>query len=108
LLHPSLHEEGGTAVAEALVMGTPVICLRHGGPKELLDQWPTSPSAAIEPGWPDATARAFAAAIDRFLADPPPMPARPNRPRDSFVDRILDAYDRAAVLGKRQDTHPSR
>jgi glycosyltransferase involved in cell wall biosynthesis len=107
LLHPSLHEEGGTAVAEALVMGTPVICLRHGGPEELVNQWPTSPSVSIEPGWPDATARAFAAAIDRFLADPTPVSASPNRPRDSFVDRLLDAYDRAAALGGRQGAHPS-
>jgi glycosyltransferase involved in cell wall biosynthesis len=106
LLHPSLHEEGGTAVAEALTMGTPVICLRHGGPNELLGQWPASPSTAVEPSWPDATARAFAAAIDRFLADPPPVPARPSRPRESFDDVLLQAYERAAALGKRHGRSP--
>jgi glycosyltransferase involved in cell wall biosynthesis len=106
LLHPSLHEEGGTAVAEALAIGTPVICLRHGGPGELLDQWPSSPSVAIEPSWPDATARAFAAAIDRYLADPPPMLAHPSRPRDSFDEILLGAYERAAALGKRPGSSP--
>ncbi len=32
LLHPALHEEAGLCVAEALALGTPVVCLDHGGP----------------------------------------------------------------------------
>jgi glycosyltransferase involved in cell wall biosynthesis len=101
LLHPSLHEESPIAVAEALAMGTPLVCLDHGGPAELIRQWPASPSAAIAPGWPDATARALAAAVDRFLAASPPVPAVPIMPKDSFGDRMLEAYERAAMIGGR-------
>jgi glycosyltransferase involved in cell wall biosynthesis len=101
LLHPSLHEESPIAVAEALTMGTPLVCLDHGGTAELIRQWPASPSAAITPGWPDATARALAAAVDRFLAASPPVPPVPITPKDSFGDRILEAYERAAAIGRR-------
>jgi glycosyltransferase involved in cell wall biosynthesis len=101
LLHPSLHEESPIAVAEALTMGTPLVCLDHGGPAELIRQWPGSPSVAVSPGWPDATARALAHAVDRFLADPPPVPPVPAAPKDSFGDRILEAYQRAVALGSR-------
>jgi glycosyltransferase involved in cell wall biosynthesis len=101
LLHPSLHEESPIAVAEALTMGTPLVCLDHGGPAELIRQWPGSPSVAVSPGWPDATARALAHAVDRFLADPPPVPPVPAAPKDSFGDRILEAYERAVALGSR-------
>jgi glycosyltransferase involved in cell wall biosynthesis len=97
LLHPALHEEASFAISEALMMGTPVVCLDHGGPVELIREWPASPSATVAPGRPDATARAFAVAIDKFLADPPPMPAAPIPPQDSFEDRILDAYGRAVA-----------
>jgi glycosyltransferase involved in cell wall biosynthesis len=99
LLHPSFHEEGGTAVAEALAIGTPVICLRRGGPEELIGQWPTTSSVAVEPGWPEATARALAAAIDRFVTDPPDVLASARKPEDSFQERLLEAYDRAVELG---------
>jgi glycosyltransferase involved in cell wall biosynthesis len=98
LLHPGLHEESPIAVAEALSMGTPVVCLDHGGPTELIRQWPESPSAAIPPGSPTATARALAEAVDLFLAHPPPVPPIPIAPKDSFGDRILEAYERAAAL----------
>ncbi len=97
LLHPALHEEASLAVGEALMMGTPVVCLNHGGPVELIREWPASPSARVAPGWPDPTARAFAAAIDKFLDNPPPVPAVPVGPLDSFDDRILDAYERAVA-----------
>jgi glycosyltransferase involved in cell wall biosynthesis len=99
VLHPSLHEESGFAVAETLAMGTPLVCLRHGGPAELVRQWHQSPSITVTPAWPDATARSMAAAIDRFLAHPPPVPASPYAPRDRFEDRILDAYEQAVTMG---------
>jgi glycosyltransferase involved in cell wall biosynthesis len=102
LLHPSLQEEGGTAVAEALAMGTPVICLRRGGPLELTRQWPTSSSAMISPGWPETTARALAASIDRFLTQPPEVMRFPRGPRDSFDVRLFEIYDWAAALRKRR------
>ena len=98
VLHPALHEEGGIAVAETLALGTPLVCLEHGGPAELVRQWQESPSITVIPGWPDATARALAAAVDRLLAHPPPVSLSPRAPRDSFEDRILEAYERAAAM----------
>jgi len=97
LLHPALHEEASFAIGEALMMGTPVVCLDHGGPVELLREWPASPSAKVTPGRPDPTARAFALAIDRFLDDPPAIPGSPIPPQDRFGDCILDAYARAVA-----------
>jgi glycosyltransferase involved in cell wall biosynthesis len=104
LLHPSFHEEGGTAVAEALTMGTPVVCLERGGPLELVRQWPQAMAVTVRPSWPEATARALAAGVDRFLAHPPPIPISPGMPRDSFADCLLEAYERAAELGRRAAT----
>jgi hypothetical protein len=39
VLHPALHDESPIAVAEALTLGTPLVCLDHGGPAELVRQW---------------------------------------------------------------------
>jgi glycosyltransferase involved in cell wall biosynthesis len=99
VLHPALHEEGGIAVAETLAMGTPLVCLGHGGPAELVRQWHQSPSITVTPALPDATARALAAAVNRFLAHPPPVSASPRAARDRFEDRILDAYEQAVTMG---------
>jgi glycosyltransferase involved in cell wall biosynthesis len=99
VLHPALHEEAGIAVAETLAMGTPLVCLEHGGPPELVQQWRQSPSTTVIPRWPNATARALAAAVDHFLAQPPPVPVSPSAPRDCFEDRILDAYEQATATG---------
>ncbi len=35
LLFPSIHDEGGFVVAEALAAGLPVVCLHRGGPPEI-------------------------------------------------------------------------
>jgi glycosyltransferase involved in cell wall biosynthesis len=35
LLFPSIHDEGGFVVAEALAVGLPVVCLARGGPPEI-------------------------------------------------------------------------
>jgi glycosyltransferase involved in cell wall biosynthesis len=95
LLHPALHEEAGVAVAEALTMGTPVVALAHGGPVELVGQWPASPAALVPPSWPEATARRLGAAVDRFLAAPPPVPPVPAPPKDQLAERVLEAYELA-------------
>ena len=95
LVHPSLHDDAPLSVAEALSLGTPVICLDHGGPAEVVRHWPTSPSRRIPPAGPTDTARRIAEAIDGFLADPPPLLSAPVRPDVSFADSLLAAYEQA-------------
>lgn len=95
LLHPALHDESPLTVAEALSLGTPVVCLAHGGPRELVGRWPTSPSATVPPSRPEATARGLAAAVDRFLDDPPPVPLAPLAPTPTFVQTLEEAYQQA-------------
>ena len=95
LLHPALHEEAGLCIAEALILGTPVVCLDHGGPAEVVSQWPSSLSLLVSPDKEDATARSLAAAIDRFLADPPPAFPRLQPPAMSFHEELLSAYESA-------------
>ena len=95
LIHPALHEEAGLCVAEALAVGTPVVCLNRGGPPAILREWPDTRSVAVEPADASSTARAMAAAVDDFLADPPEVRQSPLRPRRSFEEELLQAYDRA-------------
>jgi glycosyltransferase involved in cell wall biosynthesis len=104
LVHPSLHEEAGLCIAEALSLGTPVVCLDHGGPAELVRCWPDAASARIPPTTPEETARKLAAAVDAFLATPAPIPDRPSDGMTSFRERLLWAYDtaveRRGVVGR--------
>jgi glycosyltransferase involved in cell wall biosynthesis len=108
LLHPALHEEAGLCVAEALTFGTPVVSLDHGGPAELVRQWPESPAALIRPEKEDATARSLAGAIDRFLAAAPLTLRRPQHPRLSFQDELLSAYEAAVSKFGPRDVGSSR
>lgn len=96
LVHPSLHEEAGLCIAEALSLGTPVVCLDHGGPTELIRHWPDMPSVAILPTTAEETARRMAEAVDGFLASPPPIRERPSGRTTLFRDRILWAYEIAS------------
>ena len=95
LIHPALHEEAGLCIAEALTLGTPVVVLDHGGPSQIVGQWRGTPSALVSPRGPDATARSMAAAIDTFLADPPPIAHGSVRGRTSFEGEVLAAYELA-------------
>jgi glycosyltransferase involved in cell wall biosynthesis len=96
LLHPSFHDDAPLCVAEALTLGTPVVCLDHGGPAEVVQQWPMSPARLVAPAQAETTARQMAQAIDAFLADPPPVVAEPVRPAISFADAVSEAYEQAA------------
>ncbi len=69
LLLPSFHDEASFAIAEALSLGLPVVCLDHGGPGAVVRLWPQAPAAAIPPGKPDATARLLAKHVELFLAN---------------------------------------
>jgi glycosyltransferase involved in cell wall biosynthesis len=95
LLHPALHEQAGLSVAEALVLGTPVVCLDHGGPAELVRWWPTGHVALIPPSNPESTASRLAAAVDAFLDEAPDSPKLPLAPVASFESTLLDMYDEA-------------
>jgi glycosyltransferase involved in cell wall biosynthesis len=94
-LHPAFHDEAGLAVAEALSLGTPVVCLDRGGPPELLRYWPDAHAATIAPHSPTKTARAIAASIDQFLLDPPPVWSTPHSAVTSFDQELLAAYQTA-------------
>lgn len=95
ILHPALHDDSPLAVAEALSLGTPVVALAHGGPRELVKHWPDSPAALVEPDSPERTARAMARAVDDFLAHPPATRTTALRPRVTFAEALLRAYDRS-------------
>lgn len=96
LLHPSFHDDAPLCVAEALSLGTPVVCLDYGGPAEVVRQWPRSPARLVAPAGAETTARQMAEAIDGFLADPPPVVAEPIRPAVCFADALMNAYNQAA------------
>lgn len=66
MLFPSLHEEGGWAVAEAIAAGLPVIAFEGGGPAAL-------GATTIPPGWPGDTARRLAQAARLAVDAPSPM-----------------------------------
>jgi glycosyltransferase involved in cell wall biosynthesis len=97
MLHPALHDESPLSVAEALSLGTPVVALDHGGPRQIVRQWPGSPATLVAAGRPSATARELAAAVDAFLAAPPPVPTTPTRPARSFADELAHAYELAVA-----------
>lgn len=74
VLFAGIHEDGGCALCEAMLLGAPVVVLAHGGPKEIVERWGTDPDRAllVEPaGGPAATAAALGAALARLLARPP-------------------------------------
>ena len=105
-LHTAFHDEAGLAVAEALSLGTPVVCLDRGGPSELLRYWPGAHAAVISTQSPDNTARAIAASIDRFLFDAPPVPPTSRRPETSFDEQLLAAYQTA--FARRDEPRPAK
>jgi glycosyltransferase involved in cell wall biosynthesis len=107
LLYPALHEEASWSTAEALALGTPVVCLAHGGPAGLTRLWPESQTELVKPSTPRKTARKLAVAADRFLDAAPPVPATPLAPSVSFDDSLLAAYE-AAVEGRTLTVVPSQ
>jgi glycosyltransferase involved in cell wall biosynthesis len=96
LVHPSFHDDAPLCFAEALSLGTPVVCLDHGGPAELVRRWSASPVRLVASASAKATARRLSEVIDGFLAIPPPVRSRSVPSDSSFADAVLDAYERAA------------
>jgi glycosyltransferase involved in cell wall biosynthesis len=104
LIHPALHEEAGLCVAEALALGTPVVCLDRGGPAELLREWRGGKGAAVPPRGPVSTARAMADAIDRFLAARPVETTSVTTAVEQFSAEILAAYEYASASAAARST----
>lgn len=96
LFHPSLHDESPLTVAEALGLGTPVVCLDWGGPAVLTSLWPSTPSTLVAPTTPDDTARRLAAAIDDHLTHPPEVLSTWRQSIINLGTELLSAYERAA------------
>jgi glycosyltransferase involved in cell wall biosynthesis len=105
LIHPALHEEAGLCVAEALSLGTPVVCLDRGGPPALLAEWPETRSEAVRPAGATPTAQALAVAVDKLLAEPPEIRRAALPPRRSFEGELLAAYDRAVATAPARRQH---
>jgi glycosyltransferase involved in cell wall biosynthesis len=94
-----LREEGGLALAEAMLIGAPVIVLGHGGAR-LLAESNTDPSrvAIIESGTADDTARRMGAAMARLSAVPPAATG-PYLDQASTIAAIQCALEDAAGSG---------
>ena len=99
LLVPSREEPFGRTIAEAMVVGTPVIATSVGGPAELIEDRVTGILAP-----PDAPAQ-WAQAIDALLANPDAAQAMARRARDVAIgrfdhrlhaSRMLEIFERAS------------
>lgn len=104
LVYPSFHDDAPLCFAEALSLGTPMVCPGHGGPAELVRRWPASPVRLVASASAKATARRLAEVIDGFLATPPPVRSRTVPSDSSFADAVLDAYEQRAA----RRAHPGR
>jgi glycosyltransferase involved in cell wall biosynthesis len=95
VVHPALHDDSPLGVAETLSLGTPLVCLDHGGPAELARHWSDSPARLIRPGSLGSTVASLASAIDAYLDEPPSPPPHVLKPDLSFHEEILKAYENA-------------
>ena len=93
LVHPSLHEEGGNAVAEALSMQVPVVCLNWGGPAVTTTLFPSVQSVAVDVSTPEKTARAMAAALDSMLGSESRRTGVTQKATLDYHATILDAVE---------------
>ncbi|MGY1840826.1 MULTISPECIES: glycosyltransferase family 4 protein [unclassified Modestobacter] len=72
LVHPSLHDSGGSVCLEAMAAGRPVLCLDTGGPAALVGE---DAGIRITPSSPADTVRGLAEAI-RMLDSAPQLRVR--------------------------------
>jgi glycosyltransferase involved in cell wall biosynthesis len=66
-LFPSLHDDAGWVVAEAIAAGLPVLCLRRGGPPLLAE----AHGIIVEPRRPTVVIADLAAGLQLALSQPP-------------------------------------
>jgi len=67
LVHPSLHDSGGSVCLEAMAAGRPVVCLNTGGPATLITE---EAGFKIPISDPNQTVHDLANAITRLIHDP--------------------------------------
>lgn len=94
-VYTGLREEGGLALAEAMLCGTPVIVLANGGAATIA-RAATDPArvALIEPADVDTTARRIGAAMARFSRQPQNS-TEPLLDRAAAVRQLREAFDEA-------------
>jgi glycosyltransferase involved in cell wall biosynthesis len=92
-----LREEGGVALAEAMLAGTPVIVLGNGGARTIAES-ATDPSrvSIVEPGSVEETAGRMGEAMARFSRNPP-LETSPLLDQDAARERLRVAVE--AALG---------
>jgi glycosyltransferase involved in cell wall biosynthesis len=92
-----LREEGGVALAEAMLCGIPVVVLANGGARTVAAS-ANDPERVIlvQPGGTQETARRLAEAMTRLSATPH-EPGGPLLDQDAARDRLGQALERALV-----------
>jgi glycosyltransferase involved in cell wall biosynthesis len=90
-----LREEGGVALAEAMLCGTPVVVLANGGARTVAAS-ATDPKRAIlvQPGGAEETARRLAEAMNR-LSQTPRTPGGSLLDQDAALNCLSQAIERA-------------
>jgi glycosyltransferase involved in cell wall biosynthesis len=95
VIYTGLREEGGLALAEALLAGSPVVVLANGGARTVaLAATDPSRVALIEPGRVDDVAERFAAAMVRFVRRTPEG-TDPMLPVAAATETLRNAFFRA-------------
>jgi glycosyltransferase involved in cell wall biosynthesis len=96
-----LREEGGIALAEALLLGTPVVVLAHGGARTVAESTvDRSRVVLVPPGDVAATARGIGEALSYFSQHPPAC-RQSMLNHDEAVRRFRAAVETAYGRGNR-------
>jgi len=96
LLHPSLHDEAGLVIAEALSAGTPVVCLDLAGPPVVASYWPDDMFRAVPATRRRQVVVDLARAVDELLGKRGEVG---SRQAELFLSTLEDAYELAAREG---------
>jgi glycosyltransferase involved in cell wall biosynthesis len=108
-IHTGLREEGGVALTEAMIHGTPVIVLAHGGARTIAETG-TDPHriALVPPGRFIRTSRRIAREIDRLCASPSTA-VGPTIDQAAYHRQLRAAFDLAlGVIGTGPDEGASQ
>ena len=96
LLHPSLHDEAGLVIAEALSAGTPVVCLDLAGPPVVASYWPDEMFRAVPATRRRQVVLDLARAVDELLGKRGEVGSRQAK---VFLSTLENAYQLAAREG---------